>query len=217
MPWSDAPVTPRRLGFVLALVLLVALVAAWALLQVDTPHSTLDPTSAGVTSPANKPVTGSNPAPKTPTRAPDDETPVAPPHAAAPAPISLVVPSTEDSPPTHEEPIGRVDAGIVIFQLNKAGIAGAIHSKISEMAGCYEAWLEQDPTLQGNMVVGFRIVADDAGTSLVDQVQIIDGGLGQRAMDGCVLNVFQDLRFEHADSPIEVHYPLTFASSEDAG
>jgi hypothetical protein len=204
------------LGFVLAMVLLVALVVAWALLQVDTPHSTLDATAGVLTT---TPPTRTLPAPNTPPRALADEPPGPTARAPVPAPISLVVPSEEAPPPAHEQPIGRivVDAGLVIFQLNRAGIAGAIHFKMSDMAGCYEAWLEQDPTLQGHMVVGFRIVADDAGTSIVDQVQILDGGLGQRAMDGCVLNVFQDLRFEHSDEPIEVHYPLTFSSSEDAG
>ena len=64
----------------------------------------------------------------------------------------------------------------------------------------------------------FDYRADDApdGAKLgarVRQVKIVDGKLGNVALEGCILNVFGGLEFERPEGgEIKVTYPLTFAS-----
>jgi hypothetical protein len=89
---------------------------------------------------------------------------------------------------------------------------------MTDIAECYESWLKQNPKLAGHMVVGFLITPDDAGTGEVTHVELLDGGLGQPFMEGCVLNAFQDIRFSQPEGggQVLVHYPLHFESSDDA-
>lgn len=126
-------------------------------------------------------------------------------------------PSGEPSTPANtREP---ADANGTAYKIDRDGIRAAIRSQMPEIRECYEAWLQQNPRLQGRMVVGFEISADDAGAAEVTQVSLVDGGLGQPFMEGCVLNAFQDLRFEKppgGGGKVTVNYPITFQLN-DAG
>lgn len=46
--------------------------------------------------------------------------------------------------------------------------------------------------------MAFTISSDDAGAGVVTHIGVLDGGLGQPFMEGCVLNAFQEIRFTEA-------------------
>ncbi len=109
-----------------------------------------------------------------------------------------------------------VDAGRV-FGISRDGIREAIASQLGEVRDCYSAWLEQNPSLAGTMLVSFEIAALDGGGGGVTRLEVLDGGLGQALMEGCVLNALADVRFETPDGPLNVHYPLQFSSDHGDG
>ena len=111
------------------------------------------------------------------------------------------------------------DAGATSYGLDKKGIRSAIKEKVRDIHECYEAWLEQNPRLSGSMMVAFEISPDDAGNGAVTHIEVIDGGVGQPFMEGCVLNVFQDMRFEEppGGGRVRVLYPLYFQPRGDDG
>jgi len=97
--------------------------------------------------------------------------------------------------------------------MTREGIQSAIRSHLHDISGCYAAWLQLNPDLRGRMNVSFRIRPnEDGGPGVVDQVSLVDGGMGQVALEGCVLNVMQDLRFDTppGSEPVNVTYPFIF-------
>jgi hypothetical protein len=108
------------------------------------------------------------------------------------------------------------DAGRV-FGLSRDGIRGAFASQMAEVRDCYSAWLAQNPSLAGTMLVGFEIAALDGGGGGVTKLEVLDGGLGHALMEGCVLNALAEVRFEEPDEPLSVHYPLQFSASRADG
>lgn len=92
------------------------------------------------------------------------------------------------------------------------GIRAAINSQIPNIEECYESWLGLNPTLEGRIVTNFAIEAKEGGDGAgVVGVNVREGGLGNKFLEGCVLSVFSDLEFEvPADGRMEVNYPFTF-------
>jgi hypothetical protein len=90
-------------------------------------------------------------------------------------------------------PVG--EASLRRYGVTASGIRGAVQEKLPELRACYEPWAASKP--------GAR----------VRQVKIVDGKLGNVALEGCILNVFGGLEFERPEGgEIKVTYPLTFAS-----
>lgn len=89
---------------------------------------------------------------------------------------------------------------------------------LPEVRSCFEEWLKLEPALAGKIAVKFRIVTDenDPSSGVVDKVELAEEQrLGHVAMEGCVLNVFQELRFEAPkDGKLDVTYPMQFTSGE---
>ncbi|MEW5738097.1 MAG: AgmX/PglI C-terminal domain-containing protein [Myxococcota bacterium] len=110
------------------------------------------------------------------------------------------------------------DAGLP-FRLDKDGIKAAVAERIPELRECYDAWLEANPSLAGKIKVSFTIAENpDTGLGDVIEIGVLDGGLDHFALQGCVMNVFQDLHFEApVNGPVKVNYPLSFANAADAG
>lgn len=216
----------KTLAAVLAVVLLAAIVFAIAGSRgvtappgagpaaLDAPP---DPPSAG--SPVSTSVTPSPSVANAPRSAPVQ----APERAAAPAAVPVqapvaVQPASEPGIASATPPEEALaDAGVP-FAINKDGIKSAIHEKIPELRDCYDSWLQADPSLAGRIKVSFTIDTDaDSGLGVVTKIGVMDGGIDQLALQGCVLNVFQELSFEAPENgPVTVNYPLRFESS-DAG
>lgn len=97
--------------------------------------------------------------------------------------------------------------------LDRTGIQSAIRETLPEMRDCYESWLQQNPELGGTLQLSFQIVAADGG-GVVQNIAILDGGVGHRVFEGCVANVFSGLEFEEPEGqPMSVTYPLVFATN----
>jgi hypothetical protein len=173
--------------------------------------------------PPAEPTRGAAPTPpRAPrTTAPSPPAPVAPtpPPAALPAPAPVAAapldPATLIPEPAANEP---PDAG-VIHALTRDGIRGAIQEKLPEIKECYEAWLAQNPKLGGKLKVDFRIQeVPGFERGRVSEITVLDGGFGHVAMEGCVRNVFEELRFERPpQGELRVTYPLAFSPGPDAG
>lgn len=111
--------------------------------------------------------------------------------------------STRQSPPQPTAP----------HSLDRDGIRGAIHEKLPELQDCYDAWLQQHPGLGGTLKLSFQITEADGG-GVVQNIAIIDGGVGHLAFEGCVANVFDGLDFEPPQNgAMNVTYPLVFSST----
>jgi len=154
--------------------------------------------------------------PVTPPPPPPPEMRPPPPNVGFGAPL----PSDFQPPPPgaySPRATGGPDAGAP-FPMSREGIQGAIRAHIGDIRDCYESWLQSNPQLAGTMKVSFRIHPnEDGGPGVVDAVTVLDGGIGQVAMEGCVLNVMQDLRFDTpaGSDPVSVTYPFKFATTGD--
>ena len=215
---------------VLIVILLLAIGVAWFTTRVDS-SKTEGPPPVTITAAGAQPREGERAVP-TPKPAPGmaDRTPPSSP----PRPADSPMPGKGREPPgaasaskdrsggsaSAPDQLHRVqsDAGTP-YALDRDGIKGAITSKLPEIKDCYEAWLAQNAALSGRMTVAFTISADDAGEAEVTRIALVDGGVGHVLMEGCVLNVFHDLRFERPEGrdSIEVHYPLAFSNDRDGG
>ncbi len=105
------------------------------------------------------------------------------------------------------------------FAVDREGIRAAMGDKTPEIRECYEAWLQQNPSLGGTLKVHFRINQPPGkNLAMIDDVDIGDGGLGNVALEGCVLNAIKTIRFEPPPrgGVMEVNYPFHFSSHDEA-
>lgn len=104
------------------------------------------------------------------------------------------------------------------FELGREGLRSAMASGVEEIRRCYEDWLKMDPGLAGTLRVRFSIDSEDGIEGKVISVSLVgDAGMGNVAMEGCVMSVVSDLRFEPpVEGPLNVTYPYVFLQS-DAG
>lgn len=214
----------RTLAISLAVLLGLALVGAHLLTRVDgvlVPESP-SPVAAARPEPSisptrRAPAADASPAPPIPstsrsTGAPTTTTTNRPPVPVVVASAADVANARSDSTPRDELPAP--------YEFSKEGLRGAIEEKLPEIRECYEAWQKQNPAIAGRLMVGFDIAADNSGTAEVQRIELLDGGVGQPLMEGCVLNAFQDIRFEEppGGGRVKVRYPIDLGpGSEDAG
>lgn len=113
-----------------------------------------------------------------------------------------------------EDAVEPADAG-PLHALDRDGIKGAIGEKLPEIKECYESWLQSNPNLGGKLRVEFQIVEiPGRARGKVQAIEIADGGIGHVAFEGCVRNVFDDLRFEAPKGgEMRVTYPFAFSST----
>ena len=150
--------------------------------------------------------------------------PTVAPLAAAPLPVvDAPAPALEkqlDPEPDweHLRALGLTEADVEpldggpLFALTKDGIKAAVSEGLPEIRECYEGWLQQNPALSGKMKVQFNILEiPGRERAKVMRVEIADGGMGHVAMEGCVRNVFKNMRFEAPKGgEVNVTYPLSF-------
>ncbi len=129
-----------------------------------------------------------------------------PPAAKASGPET---PPTVDAEAPEPEPI--------LWDPGREGIQAAIQENTEEFARCFEAWLAVQPQTGGALVVGFTIAipegADPADGARVVGVEPLDSELENVFMEGCVLAVFEELRFTAPEDggEVTVRYPLRFS------
>ena len=129
----------------------------------------------------------------------------APSHLAAPAVAKSEAPASEPA----------ADSGPPPFGVDRDGIRAAIRDAVPAIRECYDSWVRLDNKLQGRLSVRFTITrTDDGAEGRVTEASLQDSQLGQPFMEGCVLNVFQGLRFQAPpEGRTEVRYPLMFRSA----
>lgn len=100
------------------------------------------------------------------------------------------------------------------WPLTADGIRGAVKSRIDPIKHCYEQWLKLEPDIAGSVVVTFTVAAGEDGAGEVIDLDLADSELEHPFIEGCVLNVFQDLPFEPPEDgeQVEIKYPLMFDS-----
>lgn len=106
------------------------------------------------------------------------------------------------------------------WPLDRDGIRGAVQEALPDLRECYEAWAKLNPTFGARVTVTFTIEPEEGkeGGKIVS-AQLANQGMGHVAMEGCIVQVFEDLRFDRPkDGPIKVTYPVEFSTGErDAG
>lgn len=215
----------RVLGPVLGVILLGALVfSLWPASAPEVP-----PADASPALPA--PVAAAPPTARRGAEAVKPPPPPVAPAVAAPAPTPAP-PSAQPKDELDPEPdwehlraLGLTEADVEpldggpLFALTREGIKSAVAEGLPEIRECYEGWLQQNPALSGKMKVQFNIVEiPGRDRAKVMRVEIADGGMGHIAMEGCVRNVFKNMRFEAPrGGEMSVTYPLSFESAPPAG
>ncbi len=160
-----------------------------------------------------------------PEAAPVTAPPAIAPVVAAPPPVAPAAAAERQLDPEpdweHLRALGLTEAdlepldGGPLFAITKDGIKAAVNEGLPEIRECYEGWLQQNPALSGKMKVQFVIVEiPGRDRAKVQRVEIADGGLGHIAMEGCVRNVFKNMRFEAPrGGETKVTYPLAFETT----
>lgn len=107
------------------------------------------------------------------------------------------------------------------YTLQADGIRSAVQDSLPEIRDCYEEWLKVNPSIEGRLKVQFTVKTDEQNPAdgKVTGVSLGDERLGHLPMEGCVLSVFEDLKFEAPrGGELKVTYPIALTPGEtDAG
>jgi len=96
------------------------------------------------------------------------------------------------------------------------GIRAAVRDRTPELGECYEGWLALNPELEGRLIVSFGITAGDGELAHVEDVGLASTELNHEFMQGCVLNIFEELAFQPPEGgSMTVTYPLDFSSGPE--
>jgi hypothetical protein len=89
--------------------------------------------------------------------------------------------------------------------LSAEQIARVVRARSGAFRACYESASARDPRLQGGITVSFNISPAGAVNA-----RIADSSLGSARVEGCVLRMFNRLRFPPADKATSANWPLVF-------
>ncbi len=105
------------------------------------------------------------------------------------------------------------------FDATVTGISEAVRGALPEIKSCYDAWLKVSPKLGGRLQVAFTISPGAGGAEhghgRISKTRIDNGTVGNAMLEGCVLSVFEDIRFDNPDDEVEVVFPIIMSSSDD--
>jgi hypothetical protein len=101
-----------------------------------------------------------------------------------------------------------VDGPVILGALPKATIVEVISADLDAIKRCYETSLQQDPTLQGQLVVKFVVSA----TGAVQSAETKSSELADAEMEACVNEVFRGMQFPEPEGGgiVIVSYPFVF-------
>jgi hypothetical protein len=102
------------------------------------------------------------------------------------------------------------------YPVSRDGIRAAVQDRTPEIKECYDGWLALNPELEGSLIVSFGIVSGEDELAHIEDVGLASSELNHEFMQGCVLNVFEELAFQPPEGgSITVTYPLLFSSEPD--
>ncbi len=121
-----------------------------------------------------------------------------------------------DTAAEAEELRGEAVPDRSIWPADMDGVKGAVGESLPGIVECYEGWLEQNPDLQGRVAVTFSITPGEHEDDLasISAAEIDESTLGHTFMEGCVLSVMEELRFEATDG-LTVTYPFIFKNEDE--
>lgn len=107
-------------------------------------------------------------------------------------------------------------AGKLRFTADASGIAAALQEAVPDIKKCYEAWLQVNPKLAGTVTVSFTLSpsTDAPAEGRITKTGVADSSLGHLAMEGCLLSVVDDLRFDAPPGELQVRFPITMSSHD---
>lgn len=106
-------------------------------------------------------------------------------------------------------------AGRSVWPVTAAGVEGAVVESLSDLRGCYEGWLLEDPDLAGRIVVELAI-ADQDGLGQVVEAVVTESSAGHEVFEACVTSVLGELAFDSpGNGTLVVSYPFLFARDGD--
>lgn len=136
------------------------------------------------------------------------------------APGSELFEDVQPSSGSETPPTGKAEEpgdDTIVWDPGREGIQAAIQENTEEFLHCFEAWLAVQPDMAGTLVVSFAIAVPE-GADPDDGARVVgvtpeDSDLENAFMEGCVLAVFEELRFAAPEDggEIQVRYPLKFS------
>jgi hypothetical protein len=184
----------RRRGVVLAL----ALVLVAGVTTVGAPLV------APALRPAPRP-----PAPQTSaSSAQPDPTP--PRRAAVPVASPAVV--VARSPDPSLLPSDPLPGEASVWPADGKGISGAVRESRPRLKRCYEAALEEDPDLGGQITAHFTLATVEGEGRVTDLD--LETTTQHDALEACVSDVLAELAFDAPSDQVNVTYPLVFAQDD---
>ena len=87
----------------------------------------------------------------------------------------------------------------MLWESTREGIQEAVTEHLEEVRYCYESWMDQNPDLEGRLVLSLGIPAergdgDPEGARLL-RVEIEESEVDHAFFEGCVLGVLSELHF----------------------
>ena len=104
----------------------------------------------------------------------------------------------------------------MVWEASREGVMAAIQERIPQFMECYGGWAKLQPELSGHLNAEFVISTDpeDPERGLVSRVGVRDADFHHPFMEGCVLQVFEDLQFEPPDGgSMTVHHQMRFSTA----
>lgn len=88
-----------------------------------------------------------------------------------------------------------------------ANIRHVVNSRANRIRHCFESQLQTNPTLSGNITVGWRVQLDGSASD----ASINESTMGNRDVENCIIRVVNRMRFEEPDGGIcIISYPFVF-------
>jgi hypothetical protein len=130
--------------------------------------------------------------------APPPETNAAPASATAPAPAAAKVPAAGRGAHVAEGPAPELTLATFRKFTKKRG---------AEVRRCYEAALQNDPSLRGKLTLTFAVVPGGG----VSEVRVAKSTFRSSAVPSCVVTVVRGWRTPfRPEEPVDVEYPIDF-------
>src|SRR5262249_44016966 len=92
------------------------------------------------------------------------------------------------------------------FAADRDGIRESMELARQDIDVCYQAWLKQNPKIQGKTKLHYVISATDGRPREVS----LESDLHQSALEGCIVSAVQDLHFQRPQGDLTVNYPYVF-------
>ncbi len=139
---------------------------------------------------------------------------------APPSPRALEAASAEGpaGAPSTEAPAadgGADDGGerTQRYGTDREGLLAAVRGRREELKRCYTTFLHSYPDVEGSVVFSMHLV-DREDHAVVERVTIEESEVDSLYLEGCIVTVMEELRFEPVNGELAVTFPLSFLADD---